>query len=75
VKISFQMAMWMCVVFATVALGVAINGFLSLSTIADPVQREEGVGYAWFWAFLGSLAVVFGVLSWMITRGKFGELD
>ena len=69
------MAMWMCVVFATVALSVAINGFLSLSSITDPVQHEEGVGYAWFWAFLGSLAVVFGVLSWMITRGKLGKLD
>ena len=50
-------------------------GFGSEPRHADPAQREEGVGYAWFWAFLGSLAVIFGVLSWMITRGKLGELD
>jgi hypothetical protein len=75
VKISFQMAMWICVAFAIVALVAAVTAFSGVSTIADPVEREAAIGYGWFWTFLCVIAVVFGVLSWMITRGKLGKLE
>ena len=74
-KISFQMAMWMCAVFAVVALAGALTAFSGLATITDPAEREAAAGFALFWAFLATIAVVFGVLSWMITRGKLGKLE
>ena len=65
--------MFMAVVFAIVCFSVAITGFTSLGGIADPQQLADAKGFAWFWAFLGTVAVVFGVLSWWIVRGKSPE--
>jgi H+/Cl- antiporter ClcA len=69
-KISAVLGMWMCVVFALVCYGVAYNGFAGFQSLTDPVERDASLGYAWFWAFLGAIATVFGVLSWMIKAGK-----
>ena len=69
------MTMWMCAVFAAVALGVALYAFFGISGIADPADRDAAIGYALFWGFLGVIAVAFGVLSWMIKQGKFGPTD
>ena len=69
------MAVWLCAAFGLVALGFALNGFFSLGSITDPEIREASLGYAWFWSFLAFIAAVFGVLSWMITRGKFGPVE
>ena len=65
-KISARAATILAVVFSLVCFGVAITGFVSLGEIVDPVQRGDAKGYAWFWVFLGSVGVVFGVLSWWI---------
>jgi hypothetical protein len=75
VKISAAMAMWACVVFGLVCLGVAYSGFTGLQTLTDPVEREASLGYAWFWTFLFLVAAVFGVLSWMMKTGRLGELE
>ena len=74
-KISAMMAMWMCAVFALICFGVAFSGFSALASLTDETEREMSQGYAWFWTFLGTVAVLFGVLSWMIKEGRFGELD
>ena len=74
-KISAVMAMWMCAVFGLVCFGFAFNGFSALSSLADAEERELTLGYASFWAFLGGVAVVFGILSWMIKEGKLGDPD
>jgi cell division protein FtsX len=74
-KISFQMAMWMCVVFAIVAFAAAATAFSGLSTLTDAAERDAAAGFGWFWTYLGVIAVVFGVLSWMITHGKLGKLE
>jgi hypothetical protein len=74
-KISALLGMWLCAVFALLCFGVSYNGFSSLATLTDAEQRELSLGYAWFWAFLGAVATVFGVLSWMIKLGKFGEIE
>jgi len=35
--------------------------------IADPGQRADGYGFAWFWTFLGALGVVFGAIGvWLL---------
>ena len=69
-KISAVLAMWLCVVFALLCFGASYNGFAALATLSDMEQRELSAGYAWFWAFLGAVATVFGVLSWTIKAGK-----
>ena len=67
--------MWLCGAFALVCFGFAYSGFTALETLTDPAQRELSAGYAWFWTFLFAVAVVFGVLSWMIKKGKFGPIE
>jgi hypothetical protein len=74
-KISAAVAMWLCVVFALVCFSVAYTGFSALQTLTDASEREMSLGYAWFWAFLGAVATAFGVLSWMIKQGKFGDTE
>jgi hypothetical protein len=74
-KISAQLAMWLCAAFALVCLGIAFSGFSSLATSADQAERDLSLGYAWFWTFLASVAVLFGLLSWLITKGKFGRVE
>ncbi len=67
--------MWMCIAFALVCFGFAFSGFSALETLADEAERELSRGYAWFWMFLAAVAMVFGVLSWMIKEGKLGDLE
>ena len=55
-------------IFAAVCYGVAVNGFMSLGDIADPAQRADGLGFAWFWMFLGTVAVAFGAVGIWISR-------
>jgi hypothetical protein len=72
-KISAALAMWLCLAFALLAFGVAFQGFSGLQSLTDAAERDLSSGYAWFWTFLGAVASVFGVLSWMIWKGKLGD--
>jgi hypothetical protein len=74
-RISAQLAVWLCAAFALVCLGFALQGFLALPTTTDPQERDLVSGYAWYWMFLGVVATVFGVLSWLVKQGKFGEVQ
>jgi hypothetical protein len=68
------MSVILAAIFAAVCFTVAITGFSSLGDIADPVQRADGQGFAWFWTFLGVVAVVFGALGiWIVKTHKDGE--
>jgi hypothetical protein len=74
-KISAQFAVWLCGVFALVCLSVALSGFSGAPSVMDAAEREVSYGYAWFWTFLAAVAAVFGVLSWMVQKGKFGPVE
>ena len=74
-KISANIAIWLCVAFALFCAAFAFTGFSSLATIADEAEREASLGYSWFWTFLGAIGVVFGILSWLIKEGKFGDIE
>jgi hypothetical protein len=65
-KISARAATILAVIFAIVCFSVAVTGFTSLGPITDPVQLSDAKGFAWFWAFLGTVGVLFGALSWWI---------
>ena len=73
-KISLQATVVIAAIFATVCFGVAITGFTSLGDIVDPTQASDARGFAWFWTFLASVAVVLGLLAWWLARTqKEGE--
>ena len=73
-KISAKLSVIFAAVFATICFSVAIAGFTSLGNIADPVQRADGLGFAWFWTFLGLVAVTFGVVGvWIVRTHKDDE--
>ena len=74
-KISAQLAVWLCAAFGLVCLGVALSGFSGATSMTDAAERDVSLGYAWFWTFLGVVASAFGVLSWMIKQGKFGDVE
>ena len=65
-KISARAATIIAIIFSLACFAVALTGFTSLDEIVDPVQLSNAKGYAWFWVFLGSVGVVFGLLSWWI---------
>lgn len=67
-KFSAQITMVMAVIFAVACYAVAIKGFMSLSGITDAAVLSDSKGFAWFWAFLGTIAVVMGIVSWWIAK-------
>lgn len=72
-KISAKMSVVLAAIFATVCFGVAITGFSSLGDIAEPAQRADGLGFAWFWTFLGVVGVAFGILGvWIVKTHRDG---
>jgi hypothetical protein len=74
-KISATVAALFSIVFAVVCFGFAVAGFTSLGDITDPVQASDARGFAWFWSFLASVALVFGLLSWWMARTPRDERD
>jgi hypothetical protein len=69
-NISLRMAMIMNAIFGAISLAYAVYGFVSLDEIADPAQASDARGFCWFWAFLGSIAVILGLLAWWIERAQ-----
>lgn len=73
-KISAQMSVVMAALFAVLCFGFALSGFSSLDTITEPAQLSDARGFAWFWTFLGTVALVFGALGvWIVKTHKDGE--
>jgi hypothetical protein len=71
VQISMRLCVIFSVVFAAICFGVAIIGFTSLGDIAEPAQRADGQGFAWFWTFLGAVAAGFALLGlWILKTHK-----
>lgn len=70
-KITAKLSIFIAAVFAVICFGVAITGFTSLGEITDPAQLSDARGFAWFWTFLGMIAVVFGAVGvWIVRTGK-----
>jgi hypothetical protein len=73
-KLSAQMTMVMAAIFAVVCFGVAITGFSSIGEMKDATQVADAKGFAWFWTFLGVVAVASGAVSlWIIRTEKSAE--
>ena len=67
-KLTAQATMVIAAIFGIACLSVAITGFNSLGDIADPLQLTDAKGFAWFWAFLASVAAAFGLMAWWVAR-------
>jgi ABC-type nickel/cobalt efflux system permease component RcnA len=67
-KISLQATIVIAAIFAVLCFSVAISGFTSLRGITDPVQAADARGFAWFWTFLASVALVLGLAAWWLVR-------
>ena len=73
-KISAQITVVIAAIFAVLCFSVALTGFNALGGITDPVQAADAKGFASFWAFLGTIAVVFGALGvWMVRTHRDHE--
>ena len=72
-KLSAQMTMVVGAIFALVCFGVAINGFMSLGEITDAKTISDAKGFAFFWAFLGAVGLVFAVVSWWMAKTEKGD--
>jgi len=69
-KISAKLSVVLAAIFASVCYGVALEGFMSLGSLQGQVH-DDALGFAWFWAFLGTIAVVFGAIgAWMVRTAK-----
>jgi len=66
-KLSMRATMIVAAIFAAICLGVAVTGFTSLGSLTDPTAIEDAKGFAWFWTFLGTVALTLGVLAWRMT--------
>jgi len=62
-------------IFAIVCYGVAIKGFTSIGEMTDAVQISDAKGFAFFWAFLGTVAAALGAASLWIVRTQHGDDD
>jgi hypothetical protein len=68
VKITAKASVFLSAIFAAICFSVAIVGFSSLNEIADPVQKADATGFAWFWTFLGCVALACGAMGIWIAR-------
>jgi hypothetical protein len=70
-KFSLQATVVAAALFAAICLGVAITGFVSLGELADPTEIADAKGFAWFWSFLATVAIGFGVAAlWLVRDHK-----
>jgi hypothetical protein len=68
--------MWSSIVFALMCLWVAFDGFSNLDAVVDEAARADGRGYAYFWLFLGMIAVACALASrWIISRENANPSD
>lgn len=74
-KLSLRLTIIVAAIFAVIALGVAITGFVSLGSIADPVRLSDAKGFAWFWTFLAGVAITLGALAWWMSKRDDGEAE
>jgi undecaprenyl pyrophosphate phosphatase UppP len=74
-KISAQFSFWMGIVFALLTAAMALSNLVGADANATEAELEFARGYAIFWLFLSAFGVGMVVLSWLMLKGKLGNLD
>jgi hypothetical protein len=71
VRISAQLSIVIAAIFAVICYSVAFTGYSAIGGMTDAAQVADAKGFAGFWAFLGTIAVVLGAVSvWIVRTGK-----
>jgi hypothetical protein len=71
-KISAQVSLWMAVALAIFCLGYAFTAFSSIDSNTTDELRDATRGFGYFWLFLGGVATVIALISWLMAKGKLG---
>jgi hypothetical protein len=75
-KVTAQLGMWLSIAFALFCLYISFDGFSRLGALTDEVQRADSRGYAYFWLFLGMIAVACALVSrWIVKRESANPSD
>jgi hypothetical protein len=74
-RLGMQMTMWVALAFAAMCMAVGVHGLWSLGEITDEAVRADAHGFAWFWLFLGAIALLTALLSHLATKGRLGRLE
>ena len=70
-QITAKLSVIMAAIFAVICFSVAIKGFISLPDVTDATRKADGYGFAWFWAFLGTIALGCGAIGiWLVQTQK-----
>jgi hypothetical protein len=67
-KISLQATMVMGFIFSMICIAVGIIGFTSIAAAPDATSAADVRGFAFFWLFLGVIALGFAAASWWLLR-------
>jgi hypothetical protein len=74
-RLGMHMTLWASLVFAAICFAVGVHGLWSLRAATDEALRADAHGFAWFWLFLGAIALLMALLARLATKGKLGPLD
>jgi hypothetical protein len=75
VQICMRFAASAALVFATICLWFAIDGFTSIADSTDPEPTSGGRSFAWFWTFLAGVGLAIAWLSWKFARTQIEDKD
>ena len=74
-KISAHFSFYAGLVFAVIATSYATFGLASIHVDMSAAEVSDAHGFAMFWYFLGAVSAAMAFVSWLMLKGKFGELD
>jgi len=74
-QIPLQLTPLFSIVFASTCLWFAVDAFVSLADIIDPVEASGATEIAWFWSFLAVVGVVLALVSWRIAQRQMEDKD
>ena len=69
-RLSARLTLFACIGFGLVCLAFAGQGLYALLDLEDEAQRSLTRGYTGFWLFLCGVALVFGLLSHLMVKGR-----
>ena len=74
-KISAQFSFYAGLVFAVLAASYATFGLASIHPDMTAAQVSVAHGFAMFFYFLAAVCAAMAFVSWLMLKGRFGQLD
>jgi hypothetical protein len=67
-KLSAVFTLWMSVAFTLVCGGYGVYGVMQIASMPQGAERDDAIGFACFWLFLGVIGLTMGIVSWRMTK-------